>query len=271
MTRNRNRPNWHYPTAIAVAAFAWMLLMTGHEVVGHGGACVGLGGEALAVDAMYFTCSELTPLWNDQLYRAAGSLFNVLLAIGCVIAFLRLPRPGSWTGYFLWISAVLNLLQSGSYVALGRFIHPGMDWAMIAANAPDAAVAGTLTLVCGLGLLAAGVLVGQRFLGLFIARGARVHRQKIRLVLTPYLTATFVSVAASLGVPSEDRFMMLMGGIGNSLFFLAPILLLLVLPVRGQGLVESEPDFAPRRGLVVAATATTLVYLFVIASGVELG
>ncbi len=33
---------WHLTTAIATGAIAWMLLMSGDEVVGHGAACLGL-------------------------------------------------------------------------------------------------------------------------------------------------------------------------------------------------------------------------------------
>ena len=69
---------WHLPTAIGFGAFAWILLMAGHEILGHGTAFVALGGDAISVDAMYFACTELSAPWKDQLYRAAGSVFNLL-------------------------------------------------------------------------------------------------------------------------------------------------------------------------------------------------
>jgi len=246
-----------------------MLLMSGHEVLGHGTACVTLGGEAQAVDAMYFDCSEITPEWKDQLYRGAGSLFNVLLALACVLGLRRLAQPRSWLGYFLWISAILNLLQSGSYVGFGRFIHPGMDWAMIVAASEPASVWAPLVTLAGIALIVWGLQVGRAGEALFLAPGASVRRQRTRLLMPPYLTAAAISIAASALVPSDDRMMMIMGGIGNSLFFLAPMLLLLAFPAR-RGAPEQGPDLPPRRWIVGAALVATVLYL-VLAGGIDLG
>ena len=263
--------SWHLLTAMALSAFAWMLLMAGHEALGHGVACVSLGGEAISLDAMYFSCSDLSPLWKDQLYRAAGSLFNVLIAVLSVLALRRIANPRSWVGYFLWISAVLNLLQSGSYIAFGRFIHPGMDWAMIVSSAPSSEAWGVIVTVVGVLLLVCGLLVGRVYAPLFLSPNAPVWKQKSRLLMTPYLTATVVSVAASLFVPSDDRLMMVMGGIGNSLFFLAPMLLLLAWPTKARRLPPDEPSLPARRGTIVVALVATLLYVFVIAPGITIG
>jgi hypothetical protein len=256
---------------MALSAFAWMLLMSGHEILGHGAACVGLGGTAISVDAMYFECSSLAPLWKDQLYRAGGSIFNVLLAAGAVLLLKRLAAPSGWLGYFLWISAILNLLQSGSYVAFGRFIHPGMDWAMIVANASSSSTWAIAVTIVGVGLLVAGILVGRAWLPLFLSPEAPLGRQSSRLLITPYLTAGAVSIAASAFVPSPDRLMMIMGGIGNSLFFLAPILLLLIRSPRLDKMPAEGPNFGPRPGIVLAGVVVTLLYIFVLARGVTIG
>jgi len=261
---------WHLPTAIALSTFVWVLLMAGHEALGHGVACVSLGGEAISLDAMYFSCSDLSPLWKDQLYRAAGSLFNVLLAGLSVLALGRIANPRSWLGYFLWTSAMLNLLQSGSYVAFGRFIHPGMDWALIVSSAPSSRTWGVIVSIVGLALLVCGLVVGRLYAPLFMTPDASAWRQKLRLLMTPYLTATVVSVAASMFVPSDDRFMMLMGGIGNSLFFLAPILLLLA-PVMQKELLSDGPSLPARPGIIMAALVVTLLYIFGVAPGISIG
>ncbi len=85
-----------------------------------------------------------------------------------------------------------------------------------------------------------------------------------RLILAPFLASTLVSVAASAMVPSDDRMMMIMGGIGNSLFFLSPMLLLIGLaPKTTQG----TPSFGPRPRIVLAGLLATLVYVFVMAPG----
>ncbi len=261
------RNAWHLPTAMAAGSLAWMLLMFGHELFGHGLACVSIGGQALYFDAMYFQCSDLPLLWQDQLYRAAGSAFNVVLAVLSIVCLRRLARPGGWLGYFLWISAIMNSLQAGSYIALGRFIHPGMDWPTIAVAAPPGPWNALMTV--GGGLLAAFAFwSGWRYQPSFVSGRDAPKWHRVRLVLTPYLTATAVSVGAAWFVPSDDRFMMLMGGIGNSLFFLAPMLLIAALPRRTA---EAGPRLAPRWAFVAVAAAVSLLYLLVVAPGWTLG
>ena len=259
---------WHVPTAIGLGAFAWILLMAGHEILGHGTACVALGGDAISVDAMYFSCTELSAPWKDQLYRAAGSVFNLLLAVSCLIGLRRISEPRSWLGYFLWITAILNLLQAGSYVGFGRFIHPGMDWAMIVAGAPQSARWATGVTAAGVALLVSALVVGRRYEPLFFHSVGGLRRQRARLLLTPYLTAAAVSIAASIFVPSDDRFMMLMGGIGNSLFFLAPMLLLLVMPIPRDRVEDGGPDFSRRPVVIASSVAVTLLYVFVLGAGI---
>ncbi len=89
--------------------------------------------------------------------------------------------------------------------------------------------------------------------------------------LPEYLTATAVSVAAAAFVPSDDRLMMLLGGVGNSLFFLAPMMLLLAWPTKAANLLAGNPSFAPQTRLIVLALVTTLLYVFVVAPGIKIG
>ena len=130
MTGRRAAP-FHWATGMAMGVLAWILLMIGHEVVGHGSGCVAAGGEGLYFDAMYFECSEITDSVANRFYIAAGSAFNVLLGGAAVLLLWRSAPPARWFAYFLWITAAFNFLQGGSYIAFGRFIHPGMDWARI--------------------------------------------------------------------------------------------------------------------------------------------
>lgn len=228
-----------------------------------------MGGEALYVDAMYFQCSELPQLWQDQLYRAAGSLFNILLVLAAIASLHWRAYLRSWLGYFLWITAIINGVQAGSYIGFGRFIHSGMDWPMIAAAAPDGPW-NTLFMIAGVVLIVVALWSGWRYMPLFLAQREPTKWQRLRLLLTPLLTATVVSVAASLLVPSDDRVMMLMGGIGNSLFFLAPMLLIAALPFRPAQAKDGDL-LLPARWKIVGFTAVTgILYIFVLAPGLTL-
>ena len=168
------------------------------------------------------------------------------------------------------ITTIINSLQAGSYIAFGRFIHPGMDWPRITAEAPPGPWNILVTAV-GVVLVTVAFWAGWRYMPLFLPRRGSSKWQRMRLLLTPYLTATVVSVAAALLVPSDDRLMMVMGGIGNSLFFLAPMLLIAALPTRPAQPADGDLLLSSRWLIVASTAVATLLYTFVLAPGLTLG
>jgi hypothetical protein len=110
-------------TIAATAILAYMLGSVLHEGLGHGGACVVTGGQALVLSSVHFECS------NDKLLvLAGGTLINLLAgALFFLMGRLTSPNHPRWK-YFFWIAMSVNL-----YAGTGYFLFSGIggigDWA----------------------------------------------------------------------------------------------------------------------------------------------
>ena len=87
----------------------------------------------------------------------------------------------------------------------------------------------------------------------------------------PWIGAAIVSVAAAALVPSEDRAMMIWGGIGNSIFFMWPLALLAWLPVALDRRTGAVGHLSSRPALISAVTVLALAYVFWVGPGFSLG
>jgi hypothetical protein len=103
---------------------AYMLATMLHEGVGHGGACLAVGGKAVAITTVSMQCSV-----DHRLVTAGGTIMNFVAAA----LFFALGRATSTAApvwkYFFWLSMTINL-----FVATGYFLFSGIggfgDWAM---------------------------------------------------------------------------------------------------------------------------------------------
>jgi hypothetical protein len=111
-------------TISSIAIIAYILATVLHEGVGHGGACLLVGGQPLVISTVHMECSA-----DSRLVTAGGTLMNVIagalaFALGRVTS-----RTHSSLKYFLWISMTVNL-----FVAAGYFAFSGIggfgDWAL---------------------------------------------------------------------------------------------------------------------------------------------
>lgn len=106
-----------------------------HEGLGHGGACLLVGGKPTLLTSMNFEWDESgCPRWASRVVAAGGTIAN-LLAGALALAMLRRPRCAVHAHYFLWLFAAVNL-----YVGTGYFLFSGMsnigDWANVIAGLP---------------------------------------------------------------------------------------------------------------------------------------
>ncbi len=75
------------PTVIAIALVAYAASNILHEAVGHGGACIALGGKPLVLSSVHFECGEET--MSDVARRvvsAAGTIVNFIAGALALIA-----------------------------------------------------------------------------------------------------------------------------------------------------------------------------------------
>lgn len=93
-------------TLAAIGVLAAVLANLAHEGLGHGGACLLVGGKAVALSSAWFDCGEdaLGP-WARRVVSANGTLINLLVgaprssASGTGLPSSRAWRrgcPGSW-------------------------------------------------------------------------------------------------------------------------------------------------------------------------------
>jgi hypothetical protein len=115
-------------TTIALVAYAASNVV--HEGVGHGGACVALGGRPLALSSVHFACGEeAMGALARRGVSAAGTIANFIASAFALIAFkMTNPQQKPHTAYFLWLFTTLNLLMGAGY-----FLFSGIgDWVDVA-------------------------------------------------------------------------------------------------------------------------------------------
>jgi hypothetical protein len=115
-------------TVAAIAVLVYLLAAVIHEGIGHGATCALAGGKAITVTSVYCECNDRDLSRNRQrMIEAGGTTANLLFGLSFAAA-LVLFRPASPTWrYFLLLSAMVNLFQSGGYLMISPFADFG-DW-----------------------------------------------------------------------------------------------------------------------------------------------
>src|ERR1051325_8569380 len=101
----------HLPTVIAMAIVVYAVTNIVHEGLGHGGACLLLGGRAKELSSVHFAYYEgsLT-VAQSKIVSAAGCIANVLAAI---VGLLMFRRRKTWTW---WLFTAINLMMPAGYL-----------------------------------------------------------------------------------------------------------------------------------------------------------
>jgi len=261
----------HGLTAIAIGMLCWAIITTGHELIGHGGACLATGGKPLSFNAMYFHGTEASSFFVGKIRTASGSAFNVTAAFFGVFLIGRLSKPRAWFGYFLWIFALINLFQAASYILFSRFIHPGMDWAAFLESLNPAWLWHVILTLVGGFLFGAAVVIVRKFQPLFLDRDASSLRFRLKLMAMPYLGAGLTATFASLMVPTDDRILLVLGAVGNSFYFLLPLVLLPFWPPKKDKMLSEPPNLQFNLAWIIVGIITALFFVFVIGPGIRLG
>lgn len=128
---DRSLPDLLTVTAIALVAYAASNIW--HEAVGHGGACVALGGTPNVLSSVHFDCGEeaISALARRGV-AAAGTIVNFIAGgIGLVALHATDPVRKPHRSYFLWLFTTLNLLMGAGYFLFSGVGNIG-DWADVA-------------------------------------------------------------------------------------------------------------------------------------------
>jgi hypothetical protein len=115
--------------ALGVVAYALANLL--HEGLGHGGACLVVGGQPRILSSLHFhgDTTGLAP-WALRLIGAGGTLVN--LAVGAVVltCLPALRSASPQVRYLEWLVAVVNLFQGTGYLLFSGVAGIG-DWTSV--------------------------------------------------------------------------------------------------------------------------------------------
>lgn len=114
-------------TAAAIGVSAYVLAAVVHELVGHGGMCVALGGQAVRVSSLFLDCDIQRPL-----IAVAGPGANIItgLSATAVAYALRNSRPHRHVQVFSWIFGAYSMFFAAGYMLFSGVTGRG-DWAFL--------------------------------------------------------------------------------------------------------------------------------------------
>jgi hypothetical protein len=114
-------------TVASIAIVVYCLTNVAHEGIGHGGACLLLGGKPILFNAAFFTCGPTGPT-ETRIIMSAGGILNLMLALIAALGLrLRRGRPGA-AHYFFWLLLAVNFLMPSAYLGFSGIGGFG-DWA----------------------------------------------------------------------------------------------------------------------------------------------
>lgn len=257
-------------TVVAIAVVAYALANLLHEGLGHGGACLAVGGRLQALSAIHAECSaeDRGPL-ASSLVTAAGTLAN-LMAGGTAWLLLRRQGTRLTSGrYFLWLFMTLNLLQATGYWLFSGVGNVG-DWAkLVAGLQPHWLYRAILALLGGAGYWGA-IVLGLRTLSPLVGDGPDRLERARTLCLVPYLTGGVLYVAAGLLNPVSPLLVLISAaaasfGGASALGWMTDLL-------RGPAYPEAKgaPLAIDRSlGWIVLAAGTALVFVAILGRGLQ--
>jgi hypothetical protein len=181
-------------TLCAIACAAYVAADIAHESLGHGGACLALGGKLIFVSTTNARCSLWAPLIDD-----AGPLIGILVAL-LALVWLRLAPPrAQTTRIFLCLVYAFAIFWNVGYMIESGLLDRG-DWTTVIAGLEPAAAWHAALAIAGIFLYGTAMRVlGATIAGLPADGTARMR--PFAMTLTAYLAAGALAIAAGFFDP----------------------------------------------------------------------
>lgn len=193
------RPRHDPFTIVAIALLAYVIGDVLHEAVGHGGACLLVGGRALVLSTVHFDCdNHAVGDFGVRFIAAGGTLVNLCAGVLVVMLRRRAAAASGAVAWFLWLLMAVNLLSGTGY-----FLFSGVggigDWVDVVRGIGRAWVTRLgLTLLGGVTYWLV-VLHALRALDPFLSGDGEARvRSATRLTLPAYLAGGILSCIAGL-------------------------------------------------------------------------
>jgi hypothetical protein len=258
-------------TVAAVGLVAYALANLLHEGLGHGGACLLVGGKPLVLSSLHFDGdTKGLPRGANRLIAAGGTLVNLLVGGIALAALSRSRTLPAQVRYFFWLLAFVNL-----FLGTGYFLFSGVagigDWASVIAGWPMPWLWRLVMAVTGGLAYFVITLVAMRRLAPFVGdpKPGR-YRRAAALSIVPYLTGSALFIISGLFNP-VGLMLVLVSAVAASLggtcgflwgpqFFLDPDF-----PPTGE-----EPiPIARSWGWIATAAIVAVVFVFVLGPGIR--
>ncbi len=258
--------------AIAVVAYAVSNVV--HEGLGHGGACLLVGGRPETLNAIFFECSVEGLQSSAQRWLAAGgSIANLVFAGLAAAALKTLPSQWGRVRDFAWLMLAVNVLQPFGYLLFSGLAGVG-DWSVVVDGLQPAGVWRLGLSVVGVVLyfwVAPRVLMPE--LEPFLGTGSEERAARGRaLTLLPYLVGGTVYVLAGRFNPHGPSLVLISGAAasfgGTSLLAWYPRLWARRPPARADQVALGIPR---SWGWLVLAAVVLGIFVGVLGPGVVLG
>jgi hypothetical protein len=191
-------------TLVAIAWLAYTVANVAHEGVGHGGACLVVGGRPVALSAVHFEGDlDRLPPSARRWEAAGGTLVNFACGALCLLLLRRRGEP-SPARYFLWLLGTLSLLQAFGYWLFSGIGRIG-DWAAVWDGVEPAWVWRVGLALAGAAGYWTTIVVSLRLLLPFVGSGPGRGRRALALTVVPYLAGGLLYVAAGALNPHGAR------------------------------------------------------------------
>lgn len=259
------------PTLVAIAVVAYALANLVHEGLGHGGACLLVGGRPVELSAIHFESDTGSLDATARKWLAAGgTIANVLVGVLALVALRGSRIRSTALRYFLWLLMTVNLLQAAGYWLFSGIGNIG-DWAVVIAGLSPRWVFRLGLAVLGGAAYWGVVILSLRELLPFLGAGTGLWRRAVPLTVIPYLAGGVLYVAA--GIPNPVGWLLVLISAAAASFGGTSALAWMAQFLRNEARFPPHPGEAPsiRRSVpwLAAGLVVALMFIGILGPGIR--
>ena len=256
-------------TIIMISVCVFVTKSIVHEIVGHGGATLIVGGKITSISTMWLNHTKISSIWGDKFVIAAGPLANLLIGIFSILLLGSGKIRSSHLKLFFWLTIAVNLFHFGSYM-VGWFIAPSFDWIRFISDFKPLWLWKTVLILVGGFVIAMGFHFLTKLWLFLVGTDEKFRKARIsKLTVIPWVTFTVVSLSGILLFKTDQKMMMIMGAFGNTAIFLVWILLLRFWKSQKNEMTIMNPIPLERNyGWIASGSLLLLFYIFIMGPGI---